>query len=113
MRPADKLQMKAATILSLVGLARSKQDPINCGHGRSIYSAPARDKLLKHADGELKRTSSRDWRSHSSRTCAMVHLINAIVHLSSMLSLCLSPDSQDRPCTAIGVHEMSSSSSTG
>ncbi len=32
-RPADKLQLKAATILPLVGLARSKQDPINRGHG--------------------------------------------------------------------------------
>ncbi len=30
-RPADKLQLKAATVL-LVGLARSKQDPINRGH---------------------------------------------------------------------------------
>ena len=25
--------VKAAKILPLVGLARSKQDPINCGHG--------------------------------------------------------------------------------
>ena len=32
-RPADKLQSKAATILPFVGLARSKQDPLNRGHG--------------------------------------------------------------------------------
>ena len=29
---ADKLHLKAATILPLVGLARSKQNPINHGH---------------------------------------------------------------------------------
>ncbi len=29
--PADKLQLKAAAILPLVGLATSKQDPINRG----------------------------------------------------------------------------------
>ena len=32
-RPADKLQLKAAILIPLVGLARSKQDPINRGHG--------------------------------------------------------------------------------
>ena len=32
-RPADKLQVKAAEFLPLVGLAGSKQDPINRGHG--------------------------------------------------------------------------------
>ena len=31
--PADKLQVKAAKCLPLDGLARSKQDPINSGHG--------------------------------------------------------------------------------
>ncbi len=42
MRPADKLQSKAATILPLVGLARSKQDPINRGHGvQYLYRPPA------------------------------------------------------------------------
>ena len=41
MRPADKLQLKAATILPLVGLARSKQDPINGGHGAQyLYHPP-------------------------------------------------------------------------
>ena len=30
---ADKLRVKAAKFLPLVGLARSKQDPINRGHG--------------------------------------------------------------------------------
>ena len=35
-RPADKLQSKAATILPLVGLARSKQDPIN--RENSLYA---------------------------------------------------------------------------
>ena len=41
MRPADKLHLKAATILSLVGLARSKQDP-NATMGKvfGIYTAP-------------------------------------------------------------------------
>ncbi len=32
-RPADKQQLKIATILPMVEPARSKQDPINCGHG--------------------------------------------------------------------------------
>ncbi len=31
-RPADNLQLKAAIILPLLGLARSKQDPIKRGH---------------------------------------------------------------------------------
>jgi hypothetical protein len=31
-RPAAKLQLKAATILPLVGLPRSKQAPIDRGH---------------------------------------------------------------------------------
>ncbi len=39
MRPADKLQLKAAIILPLVGLARSKQDPVNRGHGAQ-YMGP-------------------------------------------------------------------------
>ena len=43
MRPADKLQLKAATILPLVGLARSKQDPINRGRGAQyLYRPPPR-----------------------------------------------------------------------
>jgi hypothetical protein len=32
-RSADKLQVEAAKFLHLAGLARSKQDPITCGHG--------------------------------------------------------------------------------
>ena len=40
MRPADKLQLKAAIILRLVGLARSKQDPVNCGHGAQYLYRP-------------------------------------------------------------------------
>jgi hypothetical protein len=41
LRPADKLQVKAATFLPFVGLARSKQDPINRGHGAQyIYRPP-------------------------------------------------------------------------
>ena len=39
-RPADKLELKAATILPLVGLARSKQDPINRGHGAQYLYRP-------------------------------------------------------------------------
>jgi hypothetical protein len=39
--PADKLQEKAAKLLPLVGIARSKQDPINCGHGAQyLYCCP-------------------------------------------------------------------------
>ena len=40
LRPADKLQLKAATILPLVGLARTKQDPINRGHGAQYLYRP-------------------------------------------------------------------------
>ncbi len=39
-RPADKLQLKAAIILPLVGLARSKQDLINRGHGAQYLYCP-------------------------------------------------------------------------
>ncbi len=38
--PAGKLKIKAATILPLVGLARSKQDPINRVHGAPYLTAP-------------------------------------------------------------------------
>ncbi len=40
MRPADKLQVKAAIIPPLLGLARSKQDPINRGHGAQYLYCP-------------------------------------------------------------------------
>jgi hypothetical protein len=40
-RPADKLQVKAAKFLPLVGLARSKQDPINRGRdAQYLYRPP-------------------------------------------------------------------------
>ncbi len=39
-RPADKLQIKAATILTPVGLARSKQDPMNRGHSTQYLYRP-------------------------------------------------------------------------
>ena len=39
-RPADKLQVKAAKFLPLVGLTRSKQDPINRGHGAQYLYRP-------------------------------------------------------------------------
>ncbi len=39
-RPADKLQLKAATILPLVGLARSMHHPINRGHGAQYLYRP-------------------------------------------------------------------------
>ena len=40
-RPADKLQFKASIFLPLVGLARSKQDPINRKHGaQHLYRPP-------------------------------------------------------------------------
>ncbi len=39
-RPADELQLKAATILPLVGLARSKQDPVTRGHGAQYLYRP-------------------------------------------------------------------------
>ena len=38
--PADQLQLKAATTLPFVGLARSKQDPINRGHGAQYLYRP-------------------------------------------------------------------------
>jgi hypothetical protein len=37
---ADKLHVKAANILPLVGLARSKQDPVNNGHGSQFHTGP-------------------------------------------------------------------------
>ncbi len=39
-RPADKLQIEAAQILPLDGLARSKQDPINRGHSAHYLHRP-------------------------------------------------------------------------
>ena len=39
MRPADKLQIKA-NFLPLVGLVRSKQKPINHGHGAQYLYRP-------------------------------------------------------------------------
>ncbi len=39
-RPADKLQVKTARILPLVGLARSKQDP-TVGMVLNIHTAPS------------------------------------------------------------------------
>ncbi len=39
--PADKLHLQAATIVPFHGLARSKQDPINRGHGaQNLYRPP-------------------------------------------------------------------------
>ena len=40
MRPADKLQLMAAKVLPLDGLARSKQDPINPWHGAQYLYRP-------------------------------------------------------------------------
>ncbi len=39
-RLQHELQMKAATILTLVGLAKSEQDPINCGHSAQHFYRP-------------------------------------------------------------------------
>ncbi len=39
-RPANKLQVKAAIILPRDGLTRSKQDPINGGHGAQYLYRP-------------------------------------------------------------------------
>ena len=58
MRPADKLQLKAATILPLVGLARSKPDPINRGHGAHIETV-AQDENLRTQTGR----GSMAWQS--------------------------------------------------
>ena len=38
---ADKLHVRAPSFLLLVGLARSKQDPINRGHGAQYLYRPA------------------------------------------------------------------------
>ena len=41
MRPAGNLQLKAAIILLLIALARSKQDPIDRGHvAQCLYRPP-------------------------------------------------------------------------
>ncbi len=46
MRPADKLHLRAAIVLPLVGLARSKQDPSNRGHGAQyVYRPPPADTM--------------------------------------------------------------------
>ena len=40
---AEKLQLKAAKILTPIGIARSKQDTVTCGHGAQYiypYSPP-------------------------------------------------------------------------
>ena len=41
------VQAKAAKILPLVGLARSKQDPIKCGHGALYLYRPAGAKIIR------------------------------------------------------------------
>ena len=41
MRPADKLQVKAGKIPLFVCLSRSKQDPINRGHGAQCLNRPS------------------------------------------------------------------------
>ncbi len=48
-RPADKPQVKDATMLPVVRLARSKQDPINPGYGAQYInrSPPAGASLIK------------------------------------------------------------------
>ena len=40
--------VKAAQILPLVGLARSKQDPITRGHGAQYYTAPRQPGPVQH-----------------------------------------------------------------
>ena len=45
---ADKLHAKPAEILSLVGLARSKQDPVNRGHGAQYLQCAPLAWNLKH-----------------------------------------------------------------
>ena len=50
-RPADKLQVKAAKFLPLVGLARSKHDPINRGHGAQyLYRPPPAEAFITYPD---------------------------------------------------------------
>ncbi len=47
-RLGDKLQFKAATILPLVGLARSKQDPMNRGRQRINAGSPRVHSMCLH-----------------------------------------------------------------
>ena len=56
MRPADTLQFKAAIILPLDGLARSKQDPITSEHGAHyLYRPPPAEADCQILVGELGR----------------------------------------------------------
>ena len=57
-RPADKLQLKAAIILPLVGLARSNQDPINRGHGAQYLYRPPPTLYCKAAVQAVNRAQS-------------------------------------------------------
>ena len=54
-RPADKLQVEAAKCLPLVGLARSKQDPINRGHGAQYLYRPPTSQSLYNMEPQIKK----------------------------------------------------------
>ncbi len=60
---ADKLQLKAATILPLVELARSKQDPINRGHGAQyLYRPPPAGANIYCSCSHCQGDSMHIWR---------------------------------------------------
>ncbi len=84
MRPADKLQSKAATIIPLVGLARSKQDPINRGHGAQyLYRPPPalNSNILIHITGtailwiRARRLCDCSWRGCSWNSASQSPLL--------------------------------------
>ena len=82
MHPAEKLQLKAATILPLVGLARSKQDPINRGHGAQYLYRWARFWSLVHDPVPTQLFSHEifvEVGDTSARGAPLLHLSNQII----------------------------------
>ena len=72
MRPADKLQVKAAKLPPLDGLARSKENPINHRHGAQHLHRPRQPgpSLMK---GKLPNTHATHDRHASSAQPANIH----------------------------------------
>ncbi len=70
-RPADKLQGKAARILPLVGLARSKQDLINLEHGAQyLYRPPPSGPLNARDSCEAQKVHASTYcKAHTSDLC--------------------------------------------
>ena len=71
--PANKLQVKAAKILPLVGLPRSNQDPVECGLGtRCFYRAlPARGERTPNDDMTQSSNRKNDKLTITAETCSL------------------------------------------